>query len=66
MYLNPLFSWIFFNRSQITQKLNEDPYNTRGEEIQTRYEDDYKFHRYTNTYGNAHGAQFYTISITCK
>ena len=47
-------------------KLTPDPYETRGEEIQTRYEDDYKFHRYTNRYGNAFGSQFYTISITCR
>ncbi len=31
-----------------------------------RYEDDYKFHRYTNRYGNAFGSEFYTIRITCR
>lgn len=48
------------------EKLNVDPHLTRGEEIQTRYEDDYKFHRYTNRYGNAFGNEFYTIRITCR
>ena len=47
-------------------KLNENPYDTRGEEIQTRFEDDYKFHRYTNRYGNPFGSEFYTIRITCR
>ena len=47
-------------------KLNIDPYNTRGEEIKTKFEDDYKFHRYTNRYGNAFGSEFYTIRITCR
>ena len=47
-------------------KLNTNPYDTRGEEIQTRYEDDYKFHRYTNRYGNAFGQEFYSVSITCR
>merc|ERR1719491_638472 len=50
----------------IANKLNADPYETRGEEILTRYEDDYKFHRYTNRYGNAFGSEFYTIRITCR
>ena len=46
--------------------MNVNPYDTRGEEILTRYEDDYKFHRYTNRYGNAFGSEFYAISITCR
>ena len=50
----------------MTNKLNVDPYNTRGEEIKTKFEDDYKFHRYTNRYGNAFGSEFYTIRITCR
>ena len=50
----------------IANKLNANPYETRGEEILTRYEDDYKFHRYTNRYGNAFGSEFYTIRITCR
>jgi hypothetical protein len=50
----------------VQQKLNADPFDTRGEEIRTRYEDDYKFHRYTNRYGNAFGSEFYTIRITCR
>ena len=50
----------------MTDKLNVDPYNTRGEEIKTKFEDDYKFHRYTNRYGNAFGSEFYTIRITCR
>jgi len=50
----------------VQAKLNENPYETRGEEILTRYEDDYKFHRYTNRYGNAFGSEFYTIRITCR
>eukprot|EP00094_Tigriopus_californicus_P003091 TCALIF_02973-PB protein Name:"Protein of unknown function" AED:0.68 eAED:0.68 QI:0/0.33/0.5/0.5/1/1/4/0/183 len=53
-------------RSSVLNKLNSDPYATRGEEIQTRYEDDYKFHRYTNRYGNAFGSEFYSIKITCR
>eukprot|EP00095_Tigriopus_kingsejongensis_P009673 maker-scaffold84_size396325-snap-gene-0.18 protein:Tk09673 transcript:maker-scaffold84_size396325-snap-gene-0.18-mRNA-1 annotation:"eif2 kinase if2k-d (incomplete catalytic triad)" len=52
--------------SSVLNKLNSDPYATRGEEIQTRYEDDYKFHRYTNRYGNAFGSEFYSIKITCR
>ena len=48
------------------EKLNRNPQDTRGEEIQTLYEDDYKFNRYTNKYGNAYGAQFFTIGITCR
>lgn len=51
---------------ELREKLNANPYDTRGEEILTRYEDDYKFHRYTNRYGNAFGSEFYTISITCR
>jgi len=58
--LNVIFS------SNVQTKLNADPYDTRGEEIRTRYEDDYKFHRYTNRYGNAFGSEFYTIRITCR
>jgi len=50
----------------VQSKLNVNPYDTRGEEILTRYEDDYKFHRYTNRYGNAFGSEFYQISITCR
>lgn len=50
----------------VKDKLTPDPYGTRGEELKTVYEDDYKFHRYTNRYGNAWGAQFYTISVTCR
>ena len=46
--------------------MNANPYDTRGEEILTRYEDDYKFHRYTNRYGNAFGSEYYTIRITCR
>lgn len=46
--------------------MNANPFDTRGEEILTRYEDDYKFHRYTNRYGNAFGSEFYTIRITCR
>ena len=53
-------------RNQVTQKLNTNPHDTRGEEIKTRFEDDYKFHRYTNRYGNAFGSEFYTIRITCR
>jgi len=53
-------------RNQVRNKLNIDPYNTRGEEIKTKFEDDYKFHRYTNRYGNAFGSEFYTIRITCR
>ena len=56
----------FFSRQNIQSKLNVNPYDTRGEEILTRYEDDYKFHRYTNRYGNAFGSEFYAISITCR
>ena len=51
---------------KVRNKLNIDPYNTRGEEIKTKFEDDYKFHRYTNRYGNAFGSEFYTIRITCR
>ena len=50
----------------MTNKLNVDPYSTRGEEIKTKFEDDYKFHRYTNRYGNAFGSEFYQIRITCR
>lgn len=50
----------------VQNKLNTNPYETRGEEILTRYEDDYKFHRYTNRYGNAFGSEFYTIRVTCR
>ena len=53
--------------SKNVQKLfNVDPHETRGEEILTRYEDNYKFHRYTNRFGNAFGAETYSISITCR
>ena len=58
--------FFFYFSANVKSKLTPDPYETRGEEIQTRYEDDYKFHRYTNRYGNAFGSQFYTISITCR
>ena len=44
-----LTSHLYF-RERILEKLNEDPYKTRGEELDTRFEDDYKFHRYTNRY----------------
>ena len=57
--------WPHFS-SNLQQKLNADPFDTRGEEIRDRYEDDYKFHRYTNRYGNAFGSEFYTIRITCR
>jgi len=53
-------------RNQVTSKLNIDPYSTRGEEIKTKFEDDYKFHRYTNRYGNAFGGEFYQLRITCR
>ena len=58
--------WSLYYSKNVREKLNVNPYETRGEEILTKYEDDYKFHRYTNRYGNAFGAEFYTISITCK
>ena len=57
---------ISFSSGNIANKLNANPYETRGEEILTRYEDDYKFHRYTNRYGNAFGSESYTIRITCR
>ena len=57
---------ISLSSGNIANKLNANPYETRGEEILTRYEDDYKFHRYTNRYGNAFGSEFYTIRITCR
>ena len=60
------YFFFFHFSANVKSKLTPDPYETRGEEIQTRYEDDYKFHRYTNRYGNAFGSQFYTISITCR
>ncbi len=63
--LNDVIDLYFFS-SNVQTKLNADPYDTRGEEIRTRYEDDYKFHRYTNRYGNAFGSEFYTIRITCR
>lgn len=55
-----------FVSKNVQSKLNTNPYDTRGEEILTRYEDDYKFHRYTNRFGNAFGSDFYQISITCR
>jgi len=60
------YSMSFFASSNVQTKLNANPYDTRGEEIRDRYEDDYKFHRYTNRYGNAFGSEFYTIRITCR
>jgi len=53
-------------QESILQKLNEDPYKTRGEELDTRFEDDYKFHRYTNRYSNSWGADIYTVQVTCR
>jgi len=53
-------------RERILEKLNEDPYKTRGEELDTRFEDDYKFHRYTNRYSNSWGADVYTVQVTCR
>ena len=44
------FIYDLYFRERILEKLNEDPYKTRGEELDTRFEDDYKFHRYTNRY----------------
>lgn len=55
-----------FRSKNVQGKLNANPYETRGEEILTRYEDDYKFHRYTNRFGNAFGSEYYTIRITCR
>ena len=56
-----------FSYSQtLRSKFNQDPYDTRGEEIQSYYEEDLAFHRYTNKYGNAYGAQIYTQGITCR
>ena len=57
---------ISFSSGNIANKLNANPYETRGEEILTRNEDDYKFHRYPNRYGNAFGSESYTIRITCR
>ena len=57
--------FLFYSKN-VQSKLNTNPYDTRGEEILTRYEDDYKFHRYTNRFGNAFGSDFYQISITCR
>jgi len=53
-------------KAQLRSKLNTDPYNTRGEEIGSLYEEDLAFHRYTNKYGNAYGAQIFTQGITCR
>jgi len=50
----------------IANKLNANPYKTIGEQIFSRSEDDYKFHRYLNRYGNAFGSESYTIRITCR
>ena len=61
-----ILSFFFVCSKNVHDKLNSDPYETRGEEILTRFEDDYKFHRYTNRYGNAFGSEFYTIRITCR
>ena len=58
---------LYWNFSKsVGNLLNDDPYETLGEHIQTRFEDNYKFHRYTNTYGNAFGENYYQISITCR
>ncbi|CAB4062207.1 unnamed protein product [Lepeophtheirus salmonis] len=39
---------------------------TRGETIQTRFEDNYKFHLYTERYGNKYGAEVFNIHVTCR
>ena len=57
---------ISLSSGNIANKLNANPYKTLGEQIFSRSEDDYKFHRYLNRYGNAFGSESYTIRITCR
>uniref|UniRef100_A0A0K2VDZ0 Uncharacterized protein n=1 Tax=Lepeophtheirus salmonis TaxID=72036 RepID=A0A0K2VDZ0_LEPSM len=52
--------------SEMSRLLSISQKQTRGETIQTRFEDNYKFHLYTERYGNKYGAEVFNIHVTCR
>jgi hypothetical protein len=53
-------------RGALDDKLNVDPHQTRGQNVDERFTDDNQFWRYAGKIGNPFGSELYEVRMTCR